>query len=173
MGSGKSTLGPILANTLGYDFVDVDRIIEQRSGKSIAEVFQEKGEKGFRQIERDALLKVVRMRDAVVSLGGGAIASEENFQLLHEHGTIVYLRMSPEEATRRMRHKANRPLLRSADGAMLDEASLREKITDLMKQREQFYSRADVIIETEHQRIGTTVDDLVKLLRAKITRRPL
>lgn len=172
MGSGKSTLGPILANTLGYDFVDVDQMIEQKSGKSISEVFRELGEKEFRQREREALLKVVAMRETVVSLGGGAIASEENFQLLHEHGYIVYLRMSPEEATRRMRHKVNRPLLRGAGGETLNEEALREKITELMKNRERFYARADVIIETEHQRIGTTVDDLVKLLHIQMTRRP-
>lgn len=171
MGSGKSTLGPILANTLGYDFVDVDRMIEQKSGKSISEVFQELGEEKFRQMERDALHEVVGMRDAVVSLGGGAIANEENFQLVHAYGFIVYLRMSPEEATRRMRHKVNRPLLKGAEGEMLDEEALRKKITDLMKKREQFYTRADVIIETERQRIGTTVDDLVKLLRVQMTRR--
>lgn len=172
MGSGKSTLGPILANTLGYDFVDVDQMIEQKSGKSISEVFRELGEKEFRQREREALLKVVAMRETVVSLGGGAIASEENFQLLHEHGYIVYLRMSPEEATRRMRHKVNRPLLRGVEGETLNEEALREKITELMKNRERFYARADVIIETEHQRIGTTVDDLVKLLHIQMTRRP-
>ncbi len=171
MGSGKSTLGPILANTLGYDFVDVDRMIEQKSGKSVSEVFQELGEKEFRIMEREALLKIVRMHSTVVSLGGGAIATEENFQLLHAHGTIVYLRMSPEEATRRMRHKVNRPLLRNAEGKTLNEEALKEKIIDLMKERERFYARADVIIETEHQRIGTTVDDLVKLLRVQKTRR--
>lgn len=172
MGSGKSTLGPILANTLGYDFVDVDRMIEQQCGKSISEVFQELGEKEFRHMERNALLNIVGMRETVVSLGGGAMASEENFQLLHEHGTIVYLRMSPEEATRRMRHKVNRPLLRSAEGEMLDEEALKQKIMNLMKERERFYARADVIIETEHQRIGTTVDDLVRLLRLQMNRRP-
>jgi len=167
MGSGKSTLGPILANTLGYGFVDVDRMIEERVGKSIGEVFQELGEKEFRQMERDALLKVIGMEEMVVSLGGGAITNEENFQLLHARGIIVYLRVSPEEATRRMRHKANRPLLKGADGEILDENALREKITDLMRRREEFYARADVIIQTEHQRIGSTVDDLVRRLRAQ------
>ena len=167
MGSGKSTLGPILANTLGYGFVDVDRMIEERAGKSIAEVFGELGEKKFRQMERDALMKVVRMHETVVSLGGGAIANEENFLLLRTHGIIVYLRMSPEEATRRMRRKVNRPLLKGADGEILDENALKEKITDLMKQREEFYARADIIIETEHQRIGRTVDDLVRQLHTQ------
>ncbi len=167
MGSGKSTLGPILANTLGYGFVDVDRMIEERSGKSIGDVFQVLGEKEFRQMERETLLEIVRMHETVVSLGGGAIANEENFQLLHAHGIIVYLRMSPEEATRRMRHKVNRPLLKGTDGELLDENALREKITDLMRRREEFYARADVIIQTEHQRIGATVDDLVKQLRAQ------
>lgn len=167
MGSGKSTLGPILANTLGYGFVDVDRMIEERAGKSVGEVFGELGEKKFRQMERDALMKVVGMHETVVSLGGGAIANEENFQLLHSRGIIVYLRMSPGEATRRMRNKVNRPLLKGADGEILDENALKEKITNLMKRREEFYARADIIIETEHQRIGTTVDDLVRQLHAQ------
>jgi shikimate kinase len=165
MGSGKSTLGPILANTLGYGFVDLDRLIEERAGKSISELFRDAGEKEFRQLELAALLDVVKMTEMVVSLGGGAIANEESFQLIHTYGVIVYLRMSAEEATRRMRHKVNRPLLKGADGETLDENALKEKITDLMRRREEFYGRADVIIQTDQQRIGSTVDDLVRQLR--------
>ncbi len=167
MGSGKSTLGPILANTLGYGFVDLDRMIEERAGKSISELFKDAGEKAFRQMELAALLDVVKLNEMVVSLGGGTIASEELFQLVHRHGVIVYLRMSAEEATRRMRHKVNRPLLKGVDGETLEENALKEKITDLMRRREEFYRRADVIIQTDQQRIGTTVDDLVRQLRTQ------
>lgn len=167
MGSGKSTLGPILANTLGYGFVDLDRMIEEQAGKSINDLFKERGEAEFRQLEHAALLDVVKMNEMVVSLGGGAIVGEENFQLVHHHGVIVYLRLSPEEATRRMRHKVNRPLLKGVDGGTLADEALKEKITDLMRRREEFYARADVIIQTDQQRVGATVDDLVKQLRLK------
>jgi shikimate kinase len=64
-----------------------------------------------------------------------------------------------------MRHKVNRPLLRGSDGNTLDESTLRKRITDLMRNREEYYGRADVIIQTDQQRIGSTVDDLVKQLR--------
>jgi shikimate kinase len=165
MGSGKSTIGPILANTLGFPFVDVDQLIQQRAGRSINAIFSELGEQGFRAIEHDVLKNVSAMENGVVSLGGGTLANEENFRLIHERGLIVYLRVSSEEAARRMRNKTDRPLLHDGEGNRLDEASLKRRVEELMKRREEFYNRADVIVAAEHKRVGVTVDEIVRHLR--------
>jgi len=165
MGSGKSTIGPILANTLGFPFVDVDELIQERAGRSINAIFGDMGEQGFRSIEREVLKDIASMENGVVSLGGGTLTNEENFRLIHERGWIVYLRVSPEEAVRRLRSKADRPLLRDSGGHRLDEGALRQRIEELMKRREEFYNRADVIVTAEQKRIGITVDEIVRNLR--------
>jgi len=165
MGSGKSTIGPILANTLGFPFVHVDELIQERAGRSINAIFGDMGEQGFRSIEREVLKDIASMENGVVSLGGGTLTNEENFRLIHERGWIVYLRVSPEEAVRRLRSKADRPLLRDSGGHRLDEGALRQRIEELMKRREEFYNRADVIVTAEQKRIGITVDEIVRNLR--------
>ncbi len=82
MGSGKSTIGPILANTLGFEYIDVDRFIEQKTQKQIVEIFSTEGEQAFRMLERNALRELTEFDHCVISLGGGTIANEENYQLV-------------------------------------------------------------------------------------------
>jgi shikimate kinase len=165
MGSGKSTIGPILANTLGYTFVDVDRQIEQETGKSVASIFKEDGESGFRAIEHTILERVSGMDEIVVSLGGGTVAHEDNFRLIRSGGVMVYLQLSPEEAMRRMKHKTDRPLLQDKEGNPLPEQVMEQRIRELLVAREKFYNRADIIVPTELQNVGRTVDEIVKKLR--------
>jgi len=95
MGSGKSTIGPILANTLGFDFVDLDRFVEQKAAKRIKEIFTTDGEQAFRALEQASLVEVSGRTQCVVSLGGGIIANEENFRLIRDSGVIVYLQLAP------------------------------------------------------------------------------
>lgn len=165
MGSGKSTIGPILANTLGFPFVDVDELIQEKAGRSINAIFSDMGEQGFRSLEREVLKDIASMENGVVSLGGGTLTNEENFRMIRERGWIVYLRVSPEEAMRRLRSKVDRPLLQDSGGNRLDESALRQKIEELMRRREEFYKRADVIVTAEQKKIGITVDEIVKNLR--------
>lgn len=165
MGSGKSTIGPILANTLGYKFVDVDRQIEQEAGKSVTAIFKEDGENAFRAVERSILQRMSGMDEIVVSLGGGTVAHEENFQLIRSSGVIVYLQLSPEEAVRRMRRKTDRPMLRDKDGNQLQGQALEQRIMELLAVREEFYNRADIVVRTEKLNVGRTVDEIVKKLR--------
>ena len=82
MGSGKSTIGPILANTLGYDYLDVDKHIEQKAKKLVSEIFNSEGEQAFRAMEKNALRELTELNHCVISLGGGTIANEENCQLV-------------------------------------------------------------------------------------------
>ncbi|MBM4169457.1 MAG: shikimate kinase [Ignavibacteria bacterium] len=168
MGSGKSTIGPILANTLGFDFVDIDVAIEKRVGKSIVQIFAEDGEASFRTVEREILKGLVNQTECVISLGGGTLANEENLDLLRQNGVIVYLHLTPQTIFQRVRHKMHRPLLRGEDGSMLSVAELQEKIERLLKAREQFYQRAHIIVSTDEKRVGITVDEIVKRLRGKI-----
>lgn len=165
MGSGKSTIAPILANSLGYDAMDIDHEIEQREGKSVSDIFREHGEKHFRQIESFVLQECVRRTRCVISLGGGTITSPENLRLVKSSGILVYLKAEPEEIFKRLHYKMDRPLLRSADGLQLPDDELRRKIQQLLLEREPYYAQADITIMTDDKRIGFTVDEIMRSLQ--------
>jgi len=168
MGSGKSTIGPILANTLGFDFVDIDKLVEKGADKKLIEIFASEGEHGFRARERATLEQVSTMQQCVVSLGGGTIANEENFRLIRQSGIIVYLQLPPEEIYQRVHRRTDRPLLTDVTGAKLTEDALQQRISELFERRDEFYSRADVIIRTDRKKVGTTVDEIVRRLHGLI-----
>lgn len=165
MGSGKSTVGPILANTLGYEFFDIDKLVEQQSDKPIVQLFEMMGEQGFRGIESEALRKVAGLDGYVVSLGGGTIANEENFRLIQQSGVIVYLHLPSEEILQRVKTKHDRPMLKDLHGNPLPPNEIATRIEQLLRRREQFYERADIIISTDKKKIGTTIDEIVRRLR--------
>ncbi len=168
MGSGKSTIAPILANTIGYEHMDLDFEIEKTSGKKVSEIFYELGEKHFREIERTLLESVSQKQRIVVSLGGGTIANEANLKIIKSTGLLVYLKTDAEQIFHRMKHKSNRPLLRTPEGERLGDEELRTKIKNLLTQREPFYLQADVIIPTDESPIGKTIDTIVKRIRPLI-----
>lgn len=114
-GSGKSTVGRQLARRLGLPFFDSDHVIEQRLGCSIREFFAREGEAAFRDVEERVIAELARGPDAVVATGGGAVLREANRKALREGGRVIYLRSSPEELHRRLRHDTQRPLLQVAD----------------------------------------------------------
>ena len=162
MGSGKSTIGPILANTLGFDYLDVDRHIEQKTKKQIAEIFSSEGEHAFRAMERRTLQELTELNHCVISLGGGTIANEENCQLVLQKGILVYLKLSPDEIIQRVQHRSDRPMLKDEHGNQLAPPELKNRVLDLMNRREKFYARADVVITADNMRVGTTVDEIMK-----------
>lgn len=166
MGSGKSTIGPILANTLGYEFADVDRVVEQRMGKSVREIFAEDGEKVFRAQERQVLEELSAREHHIVSLGGGSIADERNFELVKRSGILIYLYSSQEHLLKRLQHKTDRPSLIDADGDLLPIEQLRERVKLLYEARAPLYAQAHLIIHTDDQRVGKAVDEIVKKLSA-------
>ena len=92
MGSGKSTIGPILANTLGYRFIDLDSYIEKLVSKTVSRIFAEQGEPAFRLLETEAVQSLTREQDMIISLGGGTLATGENLRLVKEHGILIYLK---------------------------------------------------------------------------------
>jgi shikimate kinase len=162
MGCGKSTIGPILANTLGYDFVDVDRRIEQLEGRSINEIFTDKGEKYFRDLERTVLMKVSALPRTVISLGGGTMTVPENLEVILATGLVVYLKITPEQLFHRLRRRSDRPLLRTPDGSRLPDDELKARIQLLYQAREPLYARANIVVPTDGRKLGLTVDHIVK-----------
>jgi len=164
MGSGKSTIGPILANTIGYDFLDIDRAIETRTKKSVTEIFREDGEQYFRSVERDIISQIIAHPRLVVSLGGGTVTDPELFRVIASSGILVYLKVTPEQLYRRLHRKTDRPLLADIEGNRLGEPELRDRIQTLYTSREPIYSKADIVVMTDDTRVGITVDQIVKLL---------
>ncbi|MCX7763046.1 MAG: shikimate kinase [Candidatus Kryptonium sp.] len=169
MASGKSTIGPLLAEKIGYDFLDIDELIENIEGKSIVDIFQEKGEIYFRNIERKILIEtVLRLSKFVVALGGGTITFADNLYLVKESGILIYLKARPEVLLQRVKYKTDRPLLLDPDGDVLPENKLFERILSLLKIREPFYLQADFIISTDDKDVDRTVDEILKKIEGKI-----
>ena len=168
MGSGKSTIAPILANTLGYEYVDIDAEIEKLTGKKVSEIFSEHGEEYFRDVERTLLQEVSRRHGCVVSLGGGTIANENNLKIIKSSGLLIYLKTNADQIFRRLRHKSDRPLLKTAEGERLNEPDLRDRIQKLLITREPFYNQSDFIIQTDESPVGKTVDAIVRTIKSSI-----
>ncbi|CUS77166.1 shikimate kinase [Candidatus Kryptonium thompsonii] len=168
MGSGKSTIGPLLAQHLGYDFLDVDDLIEDIEGKKIVDIFREKGEIYFRNIERKILIEtVLKLSRFVVALGGGTITFADNLYLVKESGILIYLMANPEVLLQRIKYKTDRPLLLDHQGNILPEKLLFERILSLLKMREPFYLQADILVSTEKS-IEETIDEILNKLEGKI-----
>jgi len=130
-GSGKSTIGAILAKQLGWSFIDVDILIAQHSGRTIAELFAEEGESGFRKRERDACQSLRRSKRTVIALGGGALNEPENRTLVRRLGKVVWLRAPAAILWARISQDAksadDRPDLTSTGGLPEVEAMLEER----------------------------------------------
>lgn len=167
MGSGKSTIGPIVANTLGWQFIDLDREIEEREETSVSKIFETKGENYFRELETKVLLEVSQKEDAVISLGGGTIINEPNLKTVKESGILIYLKLSPESAYKRLKFKKDRPIFSNIESVSLSKHDFLNKITSLMAMRTKYYEQADAIIDTDSLSIGSVVDEIVKFFNKK------
>lgn len=169
MGSGKSTIGPILANTIGYNFIDLDVAIEDREAKKINEIFSENGEQYFRAIERKLLEEIAASaHKTIISLGGGTLANEDTLTYVKSTGIVVYLKVNEEQIYKRLHSKGDRPMLRDERGKLLDGEPLMAKIRSLLERRTPYYERADIIMNTDDKKIGMTIDELTKQLRGLI-----
>lgn len=161
-GSGKSTIGPLLANSLGYEFVDLDQSIEKSAGKNITQIFAENGEEYFRALELHLLTNLVEQKRLVVSLGGGVLENDLSFALIQKSGTMVYLKSPSKTLARRLCNKTDRPLLKGEMGRKLSREEIEEKITTILAKREPRYKSADITVETDVKRIGSTVEELTR-----------
>ena len=164
MGSGKSTIGPILANALGWEFYDLDKVIEERESKKIKDLFTEKGEKYFRSIETEILDELSLGKNFIIALGGGTMANPDNLDILKKNGKVIYLKVSTKAAYSRLKYKRDRPMLTGDGSVELSEEQFTNRINELLRAREKFYSQADYVIDTDRIPVGITVDKLVKLI---------
>ena len=146
MGSGKTIIGRHLAEQTGFDFVDTDRFIEMEQGITVSEIFARHGEAVFRKLEHDLLLKMQNIEFAVVSTGGGMPCYGNNMDIMRSGGTVTYLKASPQELTRRLLCSyQERPLIK---GKTEDE--LYQYVVEKLNEREPFYNRAHITVQTEN-----------------------
>ena len=137
MGVGKTTIGPLLATQLGYQFFDTDAVVEQVSGQAIGQIFAESGEASFRELETAVLGQLASYTRKVIATGGGIVLRSDNWQFLR-YGLVIWLDAAPALILQRLQSDTTRPLLQDAD--------LPARIDQLLNQRQQLYSHADVRI---------------------------
>ncbi len=159
MGTGKSTVGKILATRLGYIFVDLDSCIVEKEGCSINEIFSKKGESYFREIEKEQLRCLVGKNFQVVSTGGGVVIAPENRLDMRRSGVVINLVAEPEILLKRLREETERPLLNGAKSL--------EMIKKMLSERENWYADADIRIDTS----GKNVEDVVREILVYLEKR--
>lgn len=165
MTSGKSTIGPILANVLGLEFVDLDTVIEAKESKTIVQIFETEGEEYFRDLETRCLQEISTREKIIVSLGGGTMTSEINLKILKDSGKIIYLKVSPDALYKRLKNKIDRPLFKDLVLNNSSEKDFVERISEMLEKREIYYNQADLVIRTDITPIGITVDKIAKKIR--------
>jgi shikimate kinase len=137
MGAGKSTLGKLLAQELGYRFLDTDAVIEAAAGLPVTEIFATAGEAAFRELETQVLGQVAAYQQMAIATGGGIILNRQNWSYLR-HGIVIWLDVSLDQLCDRLQNDSTRPILQSVD--------LRQTLQTLLEQRQHLYAQADVRI---------------------------
>lgn len=161
MGAGKTTVGKDLAKLMGLSFIDLDCYIEGRYHKTVGQIFAEKGEDAFRDIERRMLHEVAMFEDVLISTGGGAPCFFDNMEFMNEMGTTVYLKVSVEELAKRLEVcKSTRPMLKGRSG---DE--LVAFIAENLKKRTPHYMQASIVFDAEVMLTETDVHKISEALK--------
>ncbi len=143
MGTGKTTVGKILAKKLNREFVDTDAIIEEKLGATISEIFKNIGEPKFREFEVQTIALISRMNDSVISCGGGAAVDPRNIENLGKNGVIFNLYASADHILKRLGQDDTRPLIKKMTNPF-------EQIVKLLAQRKKAYEQCDFAINTEN-----------------------
>lgn len=159
MGTGKTSLGKLLATRLGRPFVDIDKKIEDDAKLSIPKIFERFGEEHFRNLERAAVKELCERRGLVIATGGGTIKDAENLRLLKSSGVLICLTTEPEEIFRRTARRGERPVL---DGGGNERLATIKK---LLAERKEFYNRADYQVDTTEWSPIQIIDDICRYLR--------
>ena len=155
MAVGKSAVGRALAKRLKLRFVDLDRVIEKSEQMKVKDIFSRKGEAYFRRLEKQKLAQVLEQENQIIATGGGVVMDEDNVKLLRERSLLVCLTGLAEGLLKRAGTGAKRPLLKGGDR--------RERIEELLKQREKNYAQAHAAIDTSDLTIGEIVEKIVWL----------
>ena len=158
MGVGKSTIGKKLAEDLGYYFVDSDQEIEDSSQMSINQIFADKGEQYFREIEKNMIKQIIdREENIVLSLGGGAFESQETQQLLQQRCSTIWLKAEIDTILFRIGNKSNRPLL--------NNQNKREVLQNLIAKRYPNFEKTDLHIDTTNITHDETVAQIIEQIK--------
>lgn len=160
MGAGKTTVGKDLAQMAGLTFIDLDFYIEGRYHKAVPQIFAERGEEAFREIERKMLHEVAEFEDVLISTGGGAPCFFDNMDFMNARGTTIYLKVSVEELAKRLEAcKHTRPVLKGRSGE-----ELRAFIAANLEKRTPFYMKASQVFEAEEMLSESDVQAISKAL---------
>ena len=156
-GSGKSTVGKYLSKELGLSFIDTDRLIEDKEGRSISEIFLADGEEGFRAIEKEIVLDVLKMEDCVIALGGGSVLDLDVQRELSECADVVFLDVSISNAAPRVGFNKERPLLMG---------NPRQQWLQLMEKRREIYeSLATRTVSTDNRKPNEVAHEIAQGVR--------
>ncbi len=160
MGAGKSTVGRLLAERLGYVFHDSDHEIEARTGATIPMIFDIEGEAGFRRREAQVIDELTQLPDIVLATGGGAVLKSDNRKHLRSRGFVIYLRSDVDNLFNRVRHDRSRPLLQNENP--------KETLAAILKEREPLYQEvADLVVKTEDVPVAQVVRKILNQLKER------
>ena len=157
MGTGKSSVGRILAGLIGWPFVDLDEVIVADAGKSINEIFAKDGEADFRALESVCLERILNDGPVVIAGGGGVVVSESNRRMMREKALVVNLTAQLSVILARLEGAADRPLIAVQDSA--------NRVQRLMAERKQFYEDADIRIDTDNKSVEDVAAEILKSLK--------
>ena len=159
MGTGKSSVGCQLAKERGWNFIDLDELIELKEQRRIVDIFAKDGEAYFRKIEKNILKQVSTQKKFVVACGGGVVLDKDNIKLMKKTGRMICLYASPEQILKRVSLNNDRPLLN------VDKPQKRIEL--LLKMRAPYYMQADKIIDTSNFSVKQVVKKISKILAEK------
>lgn len=163
MGTGKTSVGRLVAEQLHFQYLDTDETIQMHTGRSIADIFTKDGEPAFRALEKKLVEELAAHNRTVISTGGGLPAHSANLDSLKTHALVVCLWASPEKIWERVKNQSHRPLLHDADP--------QKKIRDLLAAREPFYRQADVLVNTDIRSVREVVQQVVHQFRLESSSR--
>ncbi len=155
MGSGKSIIGSKFAKIIKFDFIDTDALIEEKTGKSINQIFDNFGEAYFRKLEEKYISKILLKKNYVISLGGGVMNNFKLRKILKENSFNIYLYVSNINLVKRLENSNKRPLVKNKN--------IKDTLEELLKKREKYYNKADLKIENSNS-LNHTINELKKIL---------
>jgi len=158
-GSGKTTVGKLVADALKAPFVDIDAIVARKEGRPISMIFAEKGESVFRELERVEMEAALGGVPAIIAPGGGWAAQQGALSSVQQRGLVVYLKARADTAASRAAPQGNRPVLMGEDPS--------SQMRELLKEREPFYVLADATVETDRKAPAKVVEEIVRLARTR------
>ncbi len=158
MGTGKTTIGRLLASRLGCPFIDSDKKVEYENNMTIREIFELHGEEYFRQKEKDVIGKIARYNNVVIATGGGVVLSNENMRKLKKKGIIIALTASSDIIVERTKRRTTRPLL-------LETSNQEQTVNKLLNERGELYQNADFSIDTSTNSPQHVITEIMLFLR--------